>query len=743
MTDRLQAALKHYFGYEHFRPGQQEILQQVLQDRDIFVLMPTGGGKSLCYQLPALLQDGVTLVVSPLIALMQDQVLSLQSSGITATFLNSSLTASEQSQRISALRRGEYKLLYVAPERLLQEDFLPLLAEIQHRQGLPRLVVDEAHCISEWGHDFRPEYRQLHQMRSHFPQLPITALTATATERVRGDILQQLQLQDPFCYTASFNRPNLYYEVLPKTRSTPKEIIQRLHQMDSGSAIIYCQSRAGVETLTDQIQAQGITALPYHAGLPATERHSHQNQFLYDQVQVIVATLAFGMGINKPDVRLVVHYDLPRTIESYYQESGRAGRDGLPARCILYFNPADRHKIEYLIQQKPDPQEQRLARQQLRQMLDYAMSAVCRRRLLLGYFSETVEEDPCHLCDNCCHPVAVEDRTIEAQKLLSCVLRCQQRFGMRHIIDVLRGSSQERILKLGHDRLSTYGIGRDLSGRDWQDLGRAFLHQGLLAESQDGYPVLSVTDQGWAVLRGEVEVKVPLSQRTPDPCSQPEGQALNAAQQQLFQHLRHLRRQLADQAAVPPFLIFADRTLQEMALRQPQTLKELEQVHGVGQRKLDQYGERFLEAIQAFRPEQVAEKVQPHSQPPATPIPLAAQRPAVSAVPKEKTLPPFPPLSPTAQPTLHLHQQGLDPASIATELHLSLDTVITQLCQLLAVGTEVDLDQLVPPRQQRLILRAFYDLHSLTSLTAVKELVGEDISYDEIRLVRAAVFCLA
>ncbi|MDX2272442.1 MAG: DNA helicase RecQ [Cyanobacteriota bacterium] len=785
MSDQLLTALKHYFGYDQFRSGQQQVMEQALQGRDVFVLMPTGAGKSLCYQLPALLTPGVTLVISPLIALMQDQVMALQNNGIAAAFLNSTLTPDEQRSCEQRLRRGEFRLLYLAPERLAQEDFWSLLTAIQQRQGIPRLVVDEAHCISEWGHDFRPDYRQLSQVRQRLGSLPVTALTATATERVQRDIEQQLELRDPFCWVSSFNRPNLYYGVQDKTPETDIQIIQCIRNLSSGTAIIYAGSRAGVEKLTQKLTAHGIQALPYHAGLTAEERQHNQTQFIRDQAQVMVATLAFGMGINKPDVRLVIHYDLPKNLESYYQESGRAGRDGLEAQCLLFYSHADRNKVEFWIQQKADPQEQRIARQQLCQVIDYATTRLCRRQIILNYFSDQLQEDNCRNCDNCCYPVALEDRTIEAQKFLSCVYRCQERYGMNHIINVLRGSSDERVIKAKHDHLSTYGIGSDLSSVAWKNLGRFLLQQGFLQETNDGYSILTLTEKSWEVLRGIRTLEAPPIQplhsdklEKSNKKQQAISIQLSAAQQQLYQHLRTLRRQVADARSIPPYIIFSDRTLLEMAQRQPSHLNEFAQLHGVGDRKLEDYGGMFLKAIDDF-----LQRPSPAISSQSTGIPKVT----ILSTPKDGlALPPHPQVSatngltastkrsmdlsvppggrdnqdqstlsssinsthptnsiklnPTWLETLTLHQQGLSVDAIANKRHLSKDTIYKHLTELLASEAEVNLDDLVSPARQRQIFRVIFQQKSYGSLTALREALGEDYSYEEIRLVRAALF---
>ncbi len=512
----LQAALKRMFGFDRFRTGQEAVVRDALAGRDVLALMPTGGGKSLCFQLPALLQPGVTLVVSPLIALMQDQVRLLRDNAVAASFINSSLDAAEVSRRTAALLRGEYKLLYLAPERLLLPEFLDgPLRTLSESPGINAFVIDEAHCVSEWGHDFRREYRQLSVLRRRHPRVPMLAFTATATPRVRIDIVAQLALREPKLHVSSFNRPNLFYQVRAKSKQTNAELQAQIRR--GGAGIVYCLSRRRVDELALQLQSEGIRVRPYHAGLDAAVRRDNQEAFIRDDVQVIVATIAFGMGINKPDVRWVVHYDLPRTLEGYYQESGRAGRDGDPARCTLYFGAADIRTSEFLIQQKIDPdtgaaleEEQRIARQQLRQVLNYAESTECRRAIQLRYLGENFAA-PCGACDNCCEPRTLQDWSLEARQFMSCIARLaqrRQRFGAAQIIDILRGARSDRVLSRGHDTLSVYGIGKGRSVEEWRSVARALLHQGLIEETQDGYPVLSLNAQSGQVLRQELAVQI-------------------------------------------------------------------------------------------------------------------------------------------------------------------------------------------------------------------------------------------
>ncbi len=592
--NQLERSLKHFFGHDSFRPGQREIVEAALQNRDLLIVMPTGGGKSLCFQLPALLRKGLTVVVSPLIALMQDQVESLKNNGIACTFLNSTLSWEETRSRETAILQGEIKLLYVAPERLLSERFLPFMDLIRAQVGICGFAIDEAHCVSEWGHDFRPEYRQMQLLRQRYPEIPMMALTATATDRVRQDITQQLALRDPKIHIASFNRPNLYYEVRQKNKQSYRELVKLIRE-SKGSGIIYCLSRRRVDEIAYKLQREGIDAIPYHAGMNDQERTLNQTRFIRDDAQVIVATIAFGMGINKPDVRFVVHYDLPRNIEGYYQESGRAGRDGEPANCTMFFGYGDIKTIEYIIDQKTDADEQRIARQQLRQIINYSESTVCRRTIQLGYFGERFPGS-CENCDNCRHPNPTEDWTIDAMKFLSCVARCKERFGMKHIIDVLRGSKNQKVLKYGHETLSTYGIGLDKTADDWKMLGRSLIHQGLVEETTDGYSVLKLNEGSWEVMRKQRQVFIAVP-KAPVNTEMTDRDRKKAEVEMLLDRLRSLRKEIADEQSVAPYMVFADSTLRLMAQQRPQTLDEFGNLSGVVGYKVDQYGDRFVTEI--------------------------------------------------------------------------------------------------------------------------------------------------
>jgi len=718
----IEQELKQYFGHESFRLGQREIIEQTLSGRDAFVLMPTGGGKSLTYQLPALLLPGLTVVISPLIALMHDQVDQLRANGIAATFINSSLDSLERSQRERAALNGRVKLLYVAPERLLSENFLYLLDQIESDIGLSLLAVDEAHCVSEWGHDFRPEYRQLGQLRTRYPRSPMLALTATATERVRQDILTQLRLHDPYVHIASFNRPNLSYEVRPKHKGAYSELLQLLHTQPGAPVIIYCQSRKSVDDLSDCLQRDGIRALPYHAGLTGQQRTEHQTRFIRDDIAVLVATIAFGMGISKPDVRAVIHYDLPRNLEGYYQESGRAGRDGLPARCILFFSHGDRAKVEYLIAQKPDEQEQAIARYQLQQAVAYSESSTCRRRVLLAYFGETLRDENCSNCDNCHSPATLEDRTADARKFLACIVRTQERFGMRHIVDVLRGANTQKIRDNGHDRLSTFGIGKDLSADAWLYLGRALLQQGMVSQSTDGYPILRLNTLSWEILRKQCSVQVAEPPR--NATTQQETRVLEPEAEQLFQHLRSLRKKIADEQGVPPYVVFPDTSLRAMAQQRPQSREQFAQISGVGGRKLEAYFTSFTCAIRDY--------CESHN---LVMSPEAARRdnrqrreiipmPQVSAGPS------------TRRHTLDLYNEGRSIEEIARERNLKPNTVLSHLAELIEAGEAIDPERLVDPERQKIIFAALQQVGG-DMLKPVKDFLGDEYSYEEIRLVRA------
>ncbi|MBP6507102.1 MAG: DNA helicase RecQ [Opitutaceae bacterium] len=597
--DDLHRTLKTTFGYTSFRPLQREICEATLAGQDVFALLPTGGGKSLCFQLPALVRPGLTVVVSPLIALMKDQVDQLVASGVAATFLNSSLGAAESRRRLRGLHQGEYKLLYAAPERLMLEGWQENLKS----WNVTCLAIDEAHCVSEWGHDFRPEFRQLAKLRAVLPDVPLMALTATATARVRTDIITHLKLREPVTFVASFNRPNLTYRVIPKDQPL-KQVIEFVRKRESESGIIYCASRAATERVAESLAGRGFSALPYHAGLTAEERSRHQEQFLRDDTRIICATIAFGMGINKPNVRWIIHHDLPKNIEGYYQETGRAGRDGLPGDCLLLFSAGDIAKQTHFLDEITNEQEQQVARAQLRQIVHYAESAGCRRAELLEYFGEKFPLDNCGACDNCLEPRETYDGTLAAQKLLSCVYRIRQatRFGvgLNHIIEVLTGAATDKIRRWGHDQLTTYGIGRELARPQWAAVGRELMRLGYLAVAEGEYATLELTDAGMSLLRTRTPVTLTKPMDLPKAKRAVRREGDVACDEILFERLRTLRKKIADERRVPAYVIFGDATLRAMARTYPTRLSAMEGIFGMGEKKRAEFGDLFADEIAAF-----------------------------------------------------------------------------------------------------------------------------------------------
>jgi len=597
--ETLDATLKHNFGFDTFRPLQREIVEATLAGCDAVALLPTGGGKSLCYQLPALVRPGLTLVVSPLIALMKDQVDALQSNGIAATFLNSSLDRAAALERLEGLDAGRYRLLYVAPERVAAEGFLERL----ERWNLRHIAVDEAHCVSEWGHDFRPEYRRLHELRERFPAVPVLALTATATQRVRDDIECFLALRSPRRFVGSFNRPNLRYAVFEK-RDAWKQLSAwcDAHRLDSG--IVYVQSRAAAEDLAKRLCASGISARPYHAGLSAAQRSRNQELFIRDEVSVMCATIAFGMGIDKPNVRYVVHYDVPKNIEGYYQETGRAGRDGLASDCVLFFNGGDAAKQRHFIRQIEDPTERGRAERLLQHLLDYAAGALCRRGHLLRYFGETPASETCDNCDNCANPPEMIDGSVAARKFLSCVYRIREHRGFstgaQHAIDVLMGAKTEKVRSWGHERLSTFGIGTEFDRDEWAALAAELMRLGYLEEGE--HRAIVLTDEGRRALSQERQVQFarPRFVKRPKKTKRIASSVAPAGDERLFEELRVLRKRLADDAGVPPYVVFSDAALRDISARKPTTREAFRSVSGVGDVKLERYGDVFIEAVGTY-----------------------------------------------------------------------------------------------------------------------------------------------
>ncbi len=592
--------LKSVFGYDSFRPYQEEIINTLLGRQDVFLVMPTGGGKSLCYQIPALCLNGTAVIISPLIALMKDQVDALVANGVAAAYYNSTLEADDARRTLARLHAGELDLLYVSPERLMTESFVQRLESIQ----LSMIAIDEAHCVSQWGHDFRPDYARLGGVRERFSSIPTIALTATADATTREDVVSRLSLQNPKVMITGFDRPNITYKVADKSSPIAQiEAVMARHEGESG--IIYALSRKKVEKIAEKLRKAGHRAAAYHAGLPSALRQEVHERFVRDEIDVVVATVAFGMGIDKPDIRFVIHHDIPKSVEGYYQETGRAGRDGLPSEALTLFGYQDIIMARSLIENTSDPHQQRIELQKLNSMVGYAEALTCRRQVLLGYFGERLPE-PCGNCDLCTHPPERFDGTVVAQKALSCVYRVDQRYGMRHVIDVLRGSSQERILRLGHDQLSTWGVGQEYSDHQWTSFMRQLIHQGYLFQDIANYAVLRLTEDARAVLTGDqtVELAMPREVEKKSKTRKRRSKAvvsdLGADDQALFSMLRNLRAQLAKKQGVPPYMVFGDKTLKHMAQDKPATESEFLALNGVGESKLDKYGAIFLEAMAAY-----------------------------------------------------------------------------------------------------------------------------------------------
>ena len=858
-TANMYSTLRQYFGYTSFRPLQEEIVNDVLDGKDVFVLMPTGGGKSLCYQLPALLQDGVTVVVSPLISLMKDQVDGLEANGIAAACMNSTQSAREIRDVKNAFLENRLKVLYVAPERLMMPGTLTFL-----KKGKVSLfAIDEAHCISEWGHDFRPEYRKLKLLRSKekgFSDVPVIALTATATERVRKDIISQLRLGiDPEngTYVASFDRRNLYYEVRPK-KETFSEITDYLRRRRGEAGIIYCQSRNNVENLANKLSRAGFRALPYHAGLSDGERARNQELFIKDDADIIVATIAFGMGIDKSNVRFVIHYDLPRNLESYYQETGRGGRDGSPCDCLLFFSRGDRFKIEYFINQKTNEKEKDIALVQLRQMVAYCESNKCRRQTLLEYFGEILPE-ACGNCDACLQPKSTFDGTEAAKKLIACVLELNQRFGTNYAIDVLMGSRNKKIKQNHHERLKVHGSGREFTKDQWKDLASEMINTGLLDVSGARYPVLRLNAMSRKILRGSenVELVCPsgfVAENEEDVLSPPapempasgkdvpgisvpdipfpdipvtekaeksgkgDGYEPGAAQASysaaaeiletakagipaksgedidhiLFERLKALRKQIAVKKNLPPYIIFSDTSLKEMAAKFPKSDEEFHAITGVGDHKLRKYGDIFLREIENYcldyglgasekekasaTPEPLSKSEEPELKEMQEKVPVSPAKkgrllstsiqdwtekapslsgdpasPGASALsgssapPGASALPgnPGPEASARLQHSLEdtfaLYSQGLGICEIAEIRGLETGAVCKQLEQLILAGKIRDIEALLPPERQKDVIKVVEELEAEFS-SLLKTRFRENLSEGELKLVKAFLF---
>ena len=707
--------LKAYFGFDRFLPLQEEIIAKVLAKRDTVVLMPTGGGKSLCYQLPALRLDGITLVVSPLIALMKDQVDGLLANEVPAGMLNSTMSAQDANRTQDLARQGKIKILYVAPERLALPGFQRFLQSLQ--VGL--IAIDEAHCISEWGHEFRPDYRNLKSLRRDFPGVPVIALTATATKPVREDIVTQLGLKKPEIFISSFNRPNLTYTIEPKTDPLGS-LLHLLEKHQGESAIVYRFSRKATEETAMELTDRGFSALPYHAGLERDLRRETQEKFIHDQVQIVVATVAFGMGIDKPDVRLVVHYDLPKTIEGYYQETGRAGRDGLPSDCVLFYSYGDRSKQEYFIGQIEDDDEREKARVKLDQLLGLCDLQTCRRAYLMEYLGEPWPKTDCGGCDICLLPREEFDATVIAQKILSAAIRTGERFGVNYLVDVLRGSANKAVRSRGHHELSVFGIARDVETDELKELVRSLVSKGLLAQQGSGYPTLGVSPQGRSFLNNREQLTLTRPKHAPaarQSALDQNGERETAYDTRLFDELAALRLQLATEREVPAYVIFGNKALQQMAFHTPQTEAEFAKISGVGDAKLREFSEPFLKVITEYLRANGQE--------------VAPERVPVNA-PKKKVRG----ISNSIRETRDLVAQGLSLEEVAEQRGISETTIRSHLERLVQEGHRVDVSHLLPDEDRRLEIEAAFKEMGEARLTPVRDFLGDDFTWEELAVVR-------
>lgn len=693
--EQLEEHLKKWFGYNSFRSSQKEIVTKILSQQDVVAILPTGAGKSICYQLPAMLMPGTAIVVSPLISLMQDQVDFLTKNRILAAYLNSSLSPMEVDLVLSNL--NDHKLLYIAPERLADPSFVEKLKGMT----ISFFVIDEAHCISQWGHSFRPDYRQLFQLKKLFPDKPIMALTATATPEVENDIISQLSFKSPYVIKSSFDRPNLTVRIMRKAEPYT-QIKDFLAQHAQKSGIIYASTRKTVDTIHNSLTREGFNLGKYHAGMSEIERRTAQHDFVHDKTQLIVATVAFGMGIHKPDIRFIIHHDMPRTIEQYYQEIGRAGRDSLPAECLMLYNGQDLMIYDLFLKDCKDEIERAHMESKTAAMYRLCQSLACRRKILLKYFGEETPYECCHSCDNCLDDEEKLDGSIIAQKILSCVYRLNQRFGIKYVIDILRGSKSAQILKNGHDRLSTYNIMREYPESEIRYYIDSLMMMGFLKSSGGEYPILQWTETSQQVIKGlqkvEFRKKIFKEKKHKEVSQHPYNKIL-------FDQLRALRLELARKAELPPFAVFSDRSLYEMATFFPQDDHSFLTINGVGKVKLEQFGNQFLNLIKQFCLEQ------------------GTHAPSIL-------------ITPSANESLALFQKGMSVEEIASARNFSVGTIISHLCKQAETGSPCDLSRIVNQTRQEAIDHIIDQL-GVEKLKPIKEALPEDFSYDEIRCVVA------
>ncbi|MCU0323838.1 MAG: DNA helicase RecQ [Spirosomaceae bacterium] len=705
-----EQALKKYFGYDKFRPLQSEIIDTILAKNDCMVLMPTGGGKSLCFQIPALLMDGLTVVISPLIALMKDQVQGLVANGISAAYINSTLTGSEQSSIEWKAKLGELKLLYISPEKLLSGNYLNFIKSLK----VNLFAVDESHCVSIWGHDFRPEYTQLKALKANFPSVPIVALTATADKVTRKDILTQLGIPDAPTFTSSFDRPNLSLNVLP-SRNRTRIIENFIKERPNQSGIIYCLSRNATEDVALALQRVGIRAAHYHAGLIAETREKVQDSFINDDLQVIVATIAFGMGIDKSNVRFIIHYNLPSNVESFYQEIGRAGRDGLKADTLLFYGYGDVIIRTKMITDSELPEEMKeVQTAKLTRLKQYAEADICRRRILLSYFNEEIRED-CGNCDVCRNPRQRFDATTIAQKALSAIARTEEKVAMGMLIDILRGSQNRNVLERNYHQIRTFGAGRDLKGEEWAEYLTQMLNMGVMDIAYDDHHSFKLNNYSWSVLKGEQGVELvkfepydtkKARQDAENPKEKSKREVIRDA---LFEKLRLLRKQLADKLSIPPFLVFSDATISEMAQKKPISRYQMLQVSGVSDAKYKQFGEVFLNEVLDFIRDNNAK--------------------GVARVANGSTY----------IETLDLYKKGLSIEEIATRRNLQPSSIANHLIKLSEDGHDVDITKLISQQEYDAIVDMALELgmNKGDALKPLFEALNEEYGYDKIRLALA------
>ena len=710
-TTSILDALKEHFGYDSFLPHQEEVISDSLAGRDVFALLPTGGGKSICYQLPALLRPGLTVVVSPLIALMKDQVDALRATGIAATFINSSLSYGEQHQRGRELLAGDYRLLYIAPERMMQPSFLTFL----RRLDIGLIAIDEAHCISEWGHDFRPEYRQLAGLRPQFPKTPVMALTATATERVRGDILEQLRLKDPAVHVGSFNRRNLTYHVRPK-KGAYDQLLAFIKQRPGESGIVYCHTRRGAESVAGHLADDGVRAAPYHAGMAPRDRARTQEGFTRDDLPIVCATVAFGMGINKSNVRFVFHYDMPKSMEGYHQETGRAGRDGLPAECVMLYSAGDAVKYGQFVDETQDPALREAAREQLNRIVSYSESRECRRRQMLAYFGEAYDAENCNGCDNCLAPRPTFDGTEGVRKFLSCVFRIREKsgfsFGITHVAAVLAGSTSEKVRRFGHHEISAFGAGKEYTQAGWADVGRQLVAMGLLRQNPARMNAVELTEEGMATLQEHRHVALAELRRD-------QAVAVSAdlppCDETLFERLRALRKTLADERGVAAYMVFSDVALRQMSRQYPADESAFTRISGVGASKLQEFGARFIAEIAAHLRAGGRQTFEDE----APPYSVRTDR-----------------LGETARDTLRRFRLGHSVEAIAHERGLASSTIFGHLAIAAEWGEPVDIDRLLAADQQQQIAAAFSAV-GWANVTGTRERLDNAYDYGLLKLYRA------